>query len=201
MARQVEANENMKNQALELECQINQGLRNRQAIIENLGSQFKFLEKKNQPFESFPRTTKTKLRHEFVYKPPFIQNENDKGDVESIEDDEIKPILNMQNPNLSNSNSPSCCLFLRIAPRISRTFLFEHDEMSNYVGDKELKLIDGVGTRRMIKKEKDDKGVPKETNKEWKLSEKAVPHNKENVYHYLWHPTQIPHLNRIIKES
>ncbi|GKA05668.1 hypothetical protein Tco_0684788 [Tanacetum coccineum] len=85
--------------------------------------------------------------------------------------------------------------------RYSNAKMFANDVLSNYVGDKELKLIDGVGTRRMIKKEKDDKGVPKETNKEWKLSEKAVPHNKENVYHYLWHPTQIPHLNRIIKES
>ncbi|GKB16017.1 hypothetical protein Tco_0849940, partial [Tanacetum coccineum] len=39
MARQTEANERMKDQVVELERQINQGLRNRQAIIANLERQ------------------------------------------------------------------------------------------------------------------------------------------------------------------
>ncbi|GJR75777.1 hypothetical protein Tco_0088142 [Tanacetum coccineum] len=65
---------------------------------------------KNQPTKSLPRTINTKLRHEFVYKPPLIRNENDKDDV-----------------------------------------------LLNHVGDKELKSYDGAGTRRMKKKEKDDK--------------------------------------------
>ncbi|GKE13819.1 hypothetical protein Tco_1421396 [Tanacetum coccineum] len=72
------------------------------------------------------------------------------------------------------------------------------DVMPNHVGDKELNSIEGVGNRVLTKK--DDMGMPKENNKEWKLNEKAVPHNKE-VYDYLWHPTEIPHLNHIIKES
>ncbi|GJT34707.1 reverse transcriptase domain-containing protein [Tanacetum coccineum] len=53
MARQTEANEHMKNQVVELEHKINQGLRNRQAIIENLERQFEYLEK-IQPTKSFP---------------------------------------------------------------------------------------------------------------------------------------------------
>ncbi|GKA27044.1 hypothetical protein Tco_0713212 [Tanacetum coccineum] len=61
MARQTEANERIKNQVVELENQINQGLRNRQEIIKNLEIQFKYL-KKTQQTKSFPRSTNTKLR-------------------------------------------------------------------------------------------------------------------------------------------
>ncbi|GJV96256.1 hypothetical protein Tco_1547833 [Tanacetum coccineum] len=78
---------------------------------------------------------------------------------------------------------------------------FADDVLLNHVGDEELKSFDGVGIRRMTKKEKNGLGLPKEPNKEWKQNEKVVPTNKENVDHYLWHPTKIPHLNRIIKES
>ncbi|GJY09559.1 reverse transcriptase domain-containing protein [Tanacetum coccineum] len=74
MAMQIEANERMKNQVVELERQINQGLRNHQVIIENLERQF---ERQIQRAKFVPRTTNTKLRHEFVYKPPSIRNEND----------------------------------------------------------------------------------------------------------------------------
>ncbi|GJV13291.1 hypothetical protein Tco_1354832 [Tanacetum coccineum] len=76
--------------------------------------------------------------------------------------------------------------------------MVEHDETSNHVGDEELKSIDGVRIRRMTKKKfkKDNKGVQKESDKEWKLNKKTVPHN-ENFYHYRWHPTEIPHLNHM----
>ncbi|GJX61379.1 hypothetical protein Tco_0294279 [Tanacetum coccineum] len=40
MARQMEASEHMKNQVVELECQINQGLRRHQAIIQNMERRF-----------------------------------------------------------------------------------------------------------------------------------------------------------------
>nr|GEZ17159.1 hypothetical protein [Tanacetum cinerariifolium] len=48
----------------------------------------------------------------------------------------------------------------------------------------ELKSIDGAGNGILTKKEikKDDNSVPKELNKEQKLNEKAVLHNKD-VYH------------------
>ncbi|GKA49928.1 hypothetical protein Tco_0743001 [Tanacetum coccineum] len=74
--------------------------------------------------------------------------------------------------------------------------MVKHDEILNHIGDKELKSIDGVGIGGFIKKDikKDEKGMPKEPNKVWKLNERAVP-CKEKVYHYLWHPTEIPHLN------
>ncbi|GJU87195.1 hypothetical protein Tco_1294741 [Tanacetum coccineum] len=192
----------MKNQMVELENQINQGLRNRQAIIENLKRQFKYLEK-IQHSKSLPHTINMKPRHEFVYKPPSIRNENDKGDAEFIEEDVTKPIPTMPNPNLINSNSPSVSPFLKdctVHIPYTNAKTFADNVLSNHVGNKELKSYDGVGTGRMIKKEKDEEGMPKEPNKEWKLNEKVVPHNKE-VYHHQWHPTEIPHLNRIVKES
>nr|GEU97289.1 putative reverse transcriptase domain-containing protein [Tanacetum cinerariifolium] len=60
---------------------------------------------------------------------------------------------------------------------------FVDNVLPNHVGDNELNSIDDVGARKMTKK--NDKGKPKELNKEWKMNEKVAPHNKE-VYHYLW---------------
>ncbi|GJT13745.1 zf-CCHC domain-containing protein [Tanacetum coccineum] len=64
-----------------------------------------------------------------------------------------------------------------------------YDVLTNHVGDKELKSIDGVGTGRMTKKEikKDDMGLSKEPNKEWKMSEKIVckSDNEDLVIVYL----------------
>ncbi|GJX36863.1 hypothetical protein Tco_0248420 [Tanacetum coccineum] len=181
-----------------------QGLRNRQTIIENLERQFKYLEK-IQPTKSLPHTTNTKPRHEFVYKPPSIQNENDKGNVKAIEEEEIKPIPTMPNPNPIMSNSPTVSPFLKdctVHIPYTNAKTFADDVLLNHVGDEELSPIDGVVDRVLTKKEikKDDKGMPKEPIKDWKLNEKVVPRN-DNVYHYLWNPTKIPHLNRIIKES
>ncbi|GKA18766.1 hypothetical protein Tco_0698681 [Tanacetum coccineum] len=108
----------------------------------------------------------------------------------------------MPNPNLINSNSPTVSPYLKdctVHIPYTNAKTFADDVLPNHVGDKELKSIDGVGTGRMTKKEKKKyMGLPKEPNKEWKLNDKAVPHN---VYHYLWHPTEILHLNCIIKES
>ncbi|GJT05332.1 hypothetical protein Tco_0839794, partial [Tanacetum coccineum] len=81
MASQTDANERMKNQVVELERRINHGLRNHQAIIKNLERQFESLNEKIQPTVLLPRSTNTKPRHEFVYKPPSIRNENDKDAV------------------------------------------------------------------------------------------------------------------------
>ncbi|GJU08935.1 hypothetical protein Tco_1125365 [Tanacetum coccineum] len=167
MARQTEVNERLKNQVVELGRKINQGLRNRQAIIENLERQFEFLDKKNLRTESPLRSTNTKPRHEFVYKPPSIRNKNNKGDVEVIEEDETKPIPTMPNPSLIKSNSPFLkdCI-MHIPYTNAKTS--EDDVSMNNVGDKELKSIDGIGNGRMTKKEikKDDVGLPKEPNKE-----------------------------------
>ncbi|GKB49397.1 hypothetical protein Tco_0900150 [Tanacetum coccineum] len=87
MARKIEANERMKDQVVKLERQINQGLRNHQAIIKNMKRQYKYLEKTKHT-KSLHHTINTKPRHEFVYKPPSIQNENDKGGVAAIQKDE-----------------------------------------------------------------------------------------------------------------
>ncbi|GJX66503.1 hypothetical protein Tco_0300846 [Tanacetum coccineum] len=96
-------------------------------------------ERKPIVLESFPRTINTTPRHEFIYKPPSIQNENDKGDVEFIEEDEIEPILTTPNPN----------------PIISDSLT----ELNAIVG-----IGNGVSTKKEI--EKDDMGMPKEPNKD-----------------------------------
>ncbi|GJV87573.1 hypothetical protein Tco_1531511 [Tanacetum coccineum] len=200
MIRQTEANERMKNRVVELEYKFNQGLRNRQAIIENLERQFKYLEK-IQPSKSFPYTINTKSRHEFVYKPPLIRDENEKGDIVDIEEDETQPIPPVPNLKPVNYNSPTVLPFLKdytMHIPYTNTKTFADVVFPNHVGGKELNLIDGVGNRILTKK--DDKGMPKEPNKKWNLNEKEVPYN-EDVFHYLCNPTEILHLNRIIKES
>nr|GEX36425.1 hypothetical protein [Tanacetum cinerariifolium] len=93
MASQTKANKHMKNQVVELENQINEGLRNHQTIIQNLKRQFEFL----LPTETLPPATNTKLRHEIVYKLPSIRNNNDKGDAKFIEEEEIEHNLTMRN--------------------------------------------------------------------------------------------------------
>ncbi|GJU64641.1 hypothetical protein Tco_1246476 [Tanacetum coccineum] len=171
MAKQMEANKRMKNQVVELERKINQGIRNRQATIENLEREFMFLEKKFLRTKSLPSTTNTKSRHEFVYKPPLIRNKYDKGDVKSIEEDKIKSISTMPNPSLIKPNSPTASPFLKDCtmqiPYIN-TKTFADDVLSNHVGDKELKSTGGVGNGVLKEKEikKDDIGMPKEPNKE-----------------------------------
>nr|GEX30262.1 reverse transcriptase domain-containing protein [Tanacetum cinerariifolium] len=112
MAKKMKSNKRMKDQVVKLERQINQGLRNRKAIIENLERQFEYLEK-IQSTKSLPHTTNTKPRHEFVYKPPSIHNENDNGTVKFVNEDEIKPILTMPNPNPIKSNSLTVSPFLK----------------------------------------------------------------------------------------
>ncbi|GJS74867.1 hypothetical protein Tco_0707708 [Tanacetum coccineum] len=153
MARKTEANERMKDQVVELERKINQGLRNRQAIIKNLERQFKYIEK-TQHTKFLPRTKNTKSRHEFVYKPPSVQNENDKGDVKFIEEDAIDPIPTMPNPKIVNSNSPTVTPFIKdftvhIPYRNVKTFT--DDVLLNTIGDEQLNSIDGVGIRKMKK--------------------------------------------------
>ncbi|GJW02212.1 hypothetical protein Tco_1561068 [Tanacetum coccineum] len=158
MTRQTEANERMKNQVVELERQITQGLRNRQAIIENLERKVKYLNEKIQPTKSLPRTTNSKPRHEFVYKPPSIQNKNDKGNVKFIKHEEIEPIPTVPNPNPIISNSPTVPPFLKdCTVHISYTNAktFADDVLLNRVGGEELNSIDGVGNRVLTKK--DDK--------------------------------------------
>ncbi|GJZ11030.1 hypothetical protein Tco_0545789 [Tanacetum coccineum] len=149
---------------------------NHQEIIENLERKFEYL-KKIQHSKSFPRTTNTKLRHEFVYKPPSIRNENDKGDVASIEEDDIKPIPTMPNSNQIMSNSPTVSTFFKdCTMHISYTNAktFADDALLNHVGDKELKSIDGVGNGVLTKTKIKKDGVPTKLNKEWKLNEKEV---------------------------
>ncbi|GKE21365.1 hypothetical protein Tco_1432877 [Tanacetum coccineum] len=140
MTTQMETNERMKNHVVELERKIKQGLRNHQAVIENLERQFEFLENK-----FLPRTTNTKPRHEFVYKPPSIRNENDKGDVRFIEEDAINPIPTKPKPNPIMSNSPTVPPFredctVHILYTNAKTFA--DDVFLNNIGDKKLKLIE-----------------------------------------------------------
>ncbi|GKB19881.1 hypothetical protein Tco_0853804 [Tanacetum coccineum] len=90
-------------------------------------------------------------------------------DVKLIEEDETQPILTMPNPNPINSNSPTVSPFLKdstVHIPYTNVKTFADDVLLNHVGDEELKSFDGVGTRRMTEKEKNDKGMLKEPNKE-----------------------------------
>ncbi|GKE56077.1 hypothetical protein Tco_1495262, partial [Tanacetum coccineum] len=116
--------------------------------------------------ESPHHTTNTKPKHEIFYKPPSIRNANDKGDVEFIEEDKVKPIPTMPSLKLINSNSPTVSPFLKdytvhilYTQGIMKENVFEKDVLSNDVGDIELKSIDGIGIGRMTNREikKDDK--------------------------------------------
>ncbi|GKA45119.1 hypothetical protein Tco_0737915 [Tanacetum coccineum] len=191
MASQTKENERMKNQVVELENQINQGLRNHQARIQNLERQFEFL----LPTETLPLATNIKPRHEIVYNIPSIRNNNDK---EFIKEDETEPNPTMPNPNLIMSNSPNVSPFLKdCTMHISYTQekVFEHGEISNHVGDKELITFVGIGNE-----------VSKGNIEDTENSKR--PHVSPSLLEYISkipYPQtlkrEISHLNHIIKES
>nr|GEV62109.1 hypothetical protein [Tanacetum cinerariifolium] len=140
---------------LELESQINQGLRNRQAIIENLERQFKYLNEKVHRNESLPRTINTIQRQEFFYKPPSIQNEHDKVNVEFIEEDDTEPIPTVPNPNLINYNSPTVSPFLKdctVHIPYMNVKTFADDVLLTHIGDEKLKTNGGDGNGVLTKK-------------------------------------------------
>ncbi|GKE94604.1 hypothetical protein Tco_1579459 [Tanacetum coccineum] len=149
MASQTKENERMKNHVVELENQINQGLRNHQAIIQNLERQFEFI----LPTKTLPLATNIKSRHEIVYNTPSIRNNNDKGDVKFIKEEETEPNPTKLNPNLIMSNSPTVSPFLKDCTMhipYTQEKVFEHDEISNHFGDKEL--ISFVGIENEVSK-------------------------------------------------
>ncbi|GJR03469.1 hypothetical protein Tco_0526453 [Tanacetum coccineum] len=156
----------MKKQVVELENQINQGSRNHQAIIQNLERQFEHLVK-IQPGKSFPRTTNTKPRHEFVYKPPSIRNDDNKGNVKFIRVDKTQLVPTMPNSNPIKANSPTISPFpkdctVHIPYMDAKTFA--DIVLLNHVGEKETRLIVGDGIRVLTKKKikKNDMGLSKE---------------------------------------
>ncbi|GJZ09353.1 hypothetical protein Tco_0543636 [Tanacetum coccineum] len=194
MASQTKANERTKNQVVELENQINQGLRNHQTIIQNLERQFKFL----LPTKTFPPAINTKPRHENVYNIPSIQNNNDKGDVKFIEEEETEPNPTMPNSNLIMSNSPTVSSFLKdctVHIPYTQEKVFEHGEISNHVGDKELISFVGIGNE-VSKGNIEDTENPKRPN----VSPSLVEYIPKIPYPQAL-KMEISNLNRIIKES
>ncbi|GJR13584.1 hypothetical protein Tco_0796236 [Tanacetum coccineum] len=184
----------MKNQVVELENQINQGLRNHQAIIQNLERQFEFF----FPTETLPPAINTKPRHEIVYKIPSIQNNNDKGDVKFIEEEETEPNLTMPNPNLIMSNSLTVSPLLKdctVHILYTQEKVFEHDEISNHVGDKELISFVGIGNE-VSKGNITDTKNPKRPN----VSPSLVKYIPKIPYPQAL-KREISYLNRIVKES
>ncbi|GJZ96272.1 peroxidase 60-like protein [Tanacetum coccineum] len=70
------------------------------------------------------------------------------GDVKFIEEEETEPNPTMPNPNLIMSNSPTVSPFLKdftVHIPYTQKKVFEYDEISNHVGDKELISFDGIG--------------------------------------------------------
>ncbi|GKB21909.1 hypothetical protein Tco_0855832 [Tanacetum coccineum] len=163
MARHYGMNEKMKNHVVELEHQINQELRNHQAIIQNL-------EKQILQTESLPRITNTKLRHEFVYKSPSIQNENDKGDAEVIKENETLPIPTMSNPSPIMTNSPTVSSFHEdciVHIPYMNAKMFVDDVLLNQAGGEELNFDRWRWNRKEdteVRTRKSTIDVPKEPN-------------------------------------
>ncbi|GJY41088.1 hypothetical protein Tco_0428358 [Tanacetum coccineum] len=103
---------------------------------------------KIQPSKSLPRTTNTKPRHEFVYKPPSIRNDDNKGDVKFIEVDETQPVPTMPNPNPIEANSPTISPFSKdytVHIPYTNANTFADVVLLNHVGEKEFKSIVGNG--------------------------------------------------------
>ncbi|GJX64535.1 hypothetical protein Tco_0298878 [Tanacetum coccineum] len=144
---------------------------------ELMASQTKANERmKNQfllPTETLPPAIKTKPRHEIIYKTPLIQIDNDKGDVKFIEEDETQLILIMPNTNLIMSNSPTVSPCLKdciVHILYTQEKVFEHNEISNHVGDKEL--ISFVGIENEVSKGNiEDTENPKRQNVSPSLAE------------------------------
>ncbi|GJX61380.1 hypothetical protein Tco_0294280 [Tanacetum coccineum] len=124
------------------------------------------LEDKIQRTKSLPHTTKPKSRQEVVertFKSSSNLNENNKGDVEIIEEDEIEPIPIMPNPSPIMFSSPTVSPLLKdctVYILYTQEKVFEHDKMQNHVGDEELKSIGGDGIGGLKEKEiKNDKKI------------------------------------------
>ncbi|GJX18470.1 hypothetical protein Tco_0221147 [Tanacetum coccineum] len=79
---------------------------------------------------------------------------------------------------VSRSLGKKSRLSLKTIDRPLRDKLILDDVLLNHVGDEKFKSIGGIGrtTKKEIKKV--NKVMPKEPNKEWKLNDKVVSHNK-----------------------
>ncbi|GKB02746.1 hypothetical protein Tco_0830835, partial [Tanacetum coccineum] len=85
------------------------------------------------------------------------------------EENEIKPIPTMPNPNPIKSDSPIVSPFLKdctVHIPYTNTKTFVDNVLPNHVGDEEFKSIGGIGMLTKKKIKKDDIGMPKELNKE-----------------------------------
>ncbi|GKA35827.1 hypothetical protein Tco_0722318 [Tanacetum coccineum] len=136
--------------------------------------------------------------NKIVYNIPLIRNDNDKGDVKSIEEEETKPNPTMPNPNLIMSNSPIVSSFLKdytVLIPYTQEKVFEHDEISNHVSEKEL--ISFVGIENEVSKGNiKDTENPKRPN----VSHSLVEYIPKIPYPQAL-KREISHLNRVIKES
>ncbi|GKF32630.1 hypothetical protein Tco_0102428 [Tanacetum coccineum] len=87
------------------------------------------------------------------------------------QEDDSQPIPTIPNLNPVMSKSLTVSPFLKdciMHIPYTTVKMFADNVLSNYVGGEELNSIDGVGNRVLTKKKikKDDKGTPKEPNKE-----------------------------------
>nr|GEU60560.1 hypothetical protein [Tanacetum cinerariifolium] len=120
------------------------------------------------------------------------------GDVKFIENEETEPNPTMPNPNLIMSNSSNVSPFLKdctVHIPYTQENVFEHDEILNHVGDKELISFVGVGNK-LSKGNIEDTENPKRPNVSPSLVEyiPKIPYPQALT-------REISDLNRIIKES
>jgi hypothetical protein len=155
--------------------------------------------------ESLPHTTESNPRHKFVYQPPPIRNEHDKGDVEVIEE----PITTMSTPIITSSPTISpfhedCTVHISTTKLLVDEKMFTHDESSNHVGNKELNAILDVGNKvlkekEIKKQEKEVSKVPKRNGElerkidEWSKAQNSVS-SKQNS---MTNPPPSPHIENV----
>nr|GEW76123.1 hypothetical protein [Tanacetum cinerariifolium] len=102
MASQIKANERMKDHVVKLDRQIMQGLRNHQAMIEDLERKFNIFIRRS----SIPNPI-------LVPQVPNRDMSLSTNHPLLIEEDEIEPILAMTNPSPTMYNSPTVSPFAK----------------------------------------------------------------------------------------
>ncbi|GJW12398.1 reverse transcriptase domain-containing protein [Tanacetum coccineum] len=116
MAQKIEANERIKNQVVELDNRINQGLTNRQAIIKNFERQFEYLEKSNGDVKAIEEDEIKPISTMPNPKPINSKSPN------------VPPFLKDSTVNIPYTNAKT----------------FADDVLLNHVHDEEFKSIGGI---------------------------------------------------------
>ncbi|GKE21435.1 reverse transcriptase domain-containing protein [Tanacetum coccineum] len=149
-------------------------------------------------FEFTKTSTEEMMREWMASQTEANERMKNQGDVKFIKEEETEPNPTKPNPNLIMSNSPTVSPFLKDCTMhipYTQEKVFEHDEISNHVGDKELISFVGI-ENELSKRNIKDTENPKRPN----VSPSLVEYIPKISYPQSL-KREISHLNRIVKES